>query len=130
MAVAVGIHQNRFGFFAQISCADGIDPFAVFAGIAAAQQYAGFVVGNDIAGFQRAVIDTTAQVAAALVERVCALNDFNSTRQFGIDALARGVFWDGFWLLITDRWTAIPLYEWLCWLYYKQHSLRRFLCIS
>ncbi|MBF1125852.1 MAG: phosphatase PAP2 family protein, partial [Capnocytophaga sp.] len=37
-------------------------------------------------------------------------------------------FWDGFWLLITDRWTAIPLYGWLCWLCYKQHSLRRFLC--
>ena len=38
-------------------------------------------------------------------------------------------FWDGLWLLITDKWTAIPLYAWLCWSCYRQYSLKQFLCI-
>ena len=38
-------------------------------------------------------------------------------------------FWDGFWLFITNKWSAIPLYALLCWLCYKRHSLKQFLVI-
>ena len=38
-------------------------------------------------------------------------------------------FWDGFWLFITNKWSAIPLYALLCWLCYKKHSLKQFLVI-
>ena len=42
--------------------------------------------------------------------------------------------WDGFWLFVTNKWAAIPLYAWLCWLCYKHHSLKRFffilLCVA
>ena len=38
-------------------------------------------------------------------------------------------FWDGFWLFIPNKWSAIPLYALLCWLCYKRHSLKQFLVI-
>ena len=42
--------------------------------------------------------------------------------------------WDRFWLFVTNKWGAIPLYAWLCWLCYKHHSLKRFffilLCVA
>ena len=91
MAVPVGIQQYRFGFLSLITRTDGIDPFAVFAGVAAAQQNAGFVVGNNIGGFERAVINAAAQVTAALVERVRAFDYFNRAGKLGIDTLAGSV---------------------------------------
>lgn len=37
--------------------------------------------------------------------------------------------WDVFWLLITNKWTALPLYAILIWLLYKQFALKKFLML-
>lgn len=33
-------------------------------------------------------------------------------------------FWDWFWLLITDKWTAIPLYALLLYLIFRRYGVR------
>lgn len=35
--------------------------------------------------------------------------------------------WDGFWLLVTDKWTAIPLYIFLLYLLFKKFGWKGFL---
>ena len=58
MAVPVGIQQYRFGFLSLITRTDGIDPFAVFAGKAAAKQKTQLVIGlHDVGGGKCAVIN-------------------------------------------------------------------------
>ncbi|MDT8415698.1 MAG: phosphatase PAP2 family protein [Flavobacteriaceae bacterium] len=37
--------------------------------------------------------------------------------------------WDVFWLFITNKWTAVPLYAVLVWLLYKQFALKKFLML-
>jgi undecaprenyl-diphosphatase len=37
--------------------------------------------------------------------------------------------WDVFWLFITNKWTAVPLYAVLVWLLYKQFAIKKFLIL-
>jgi undecaprenyl-diphosphatase len=37
--------------------------------------------------------------------------------------------WDGFWLFLTDKWSALPLYVLLLWLSYKQLGTRKTLVL-
>lgn len=38
-------------------------------------------------------------------------------------------FWDGFWLFITNKWSAIPLYAFLAFATYKTYGLKRLLMV-
>ncbi|MGB5238899.1 MAG: phosphatase PAP2 family protein [Flavobacteriaceae bacterium] len=37
--------------------------------------------------------------------------------------------WDGFWMFLTDKWSAVPLYVLLLWLSYRQLGLRKTLVL-
>ncbi len=37
--------------------------------------------------------------------------------------------WDGFWLFLTDKWSALPLYILLLWLSYRQLGTRKTLIL-
>lgn len=38
-------------------------------------------------------------------------------------------FWDGFWLFVTDKWSAIPLYVFLAFATYRTYGLKRLLMV-
>ena len=37
--------------------------------------------------------------------------------------------WDGFWLIVTEKWSSIPLYAVLLYLIYKKYDLKRTIII-
>lgn len=37
--------------------------------------------------------------------------------------------WDGFWLIVTEKWSSIPLYAILLYLIYKKYDLKRTIII-
>lgn len=38
-------------------------------------------------------------------------------------------FWDGFWLFVTNKWSAIPLYLFLAFATYRTYGLKRLLMV-